>query len=284
LYAASEEDVGNVLFSTADDYRQKLRKIITVKEEPELHHELDTYACFMPSSGVSGQSGRVGIIDSASEYSYDFKVFGKLPVEVALATKYVGINNSTVVKLPANLTGMGIGAETTFPFFFDNTYLTVGLAPSFFTENWNINSSSFRLPQRYFLIFQPNEQWTFICGVGVFPGYEDNVAPIVGFIYKPNDKLAFNIVPKGPEISYDLNDNLTLLIEGDITGDEYEVTKDNLKNVVLEYNDLRLGTGFRYKINKYIKTTFSVGGVFDRSLRYRDDALGKVAIKNGLYT
>jgi hypothetical protein len=274
----------NASLPAIEQYRQTLRKAVVIKEE-YFPNALDSYLRQMPSRGAKAQSGKVGIVEAASEYSYQVKAFGKLPVEFALGAGYIGINNTTAVKLPAHLTSTAFGLETTVPFFnLDKTYFTLGAAALFASDDWNFRSSSFRIPQRYFLIYQPNEQWTFIGGVGVWPDYDEVVWPILGFIYKPNDRLTFNIVPKGPEISYDVNEKLTVFGEGDMSTAEYEVTKDGRKNVVLEYNEVHLGAGLRYKFNRYIKGSVAAGGIFGRSLKYRDDSLGKVAIENGLYS
>ena len=265
------------------EYRQELGRVIAIKED-ELPYELDSYVRYMPSCSVDAKSGKVAVTDSASEFSYDLKVFGELPVELAIGSRYIGINNTTSVKLPAHLTQISFGVETILPFFFDKTYLTLGLAPSFYSDSWNFNSSTFRLPQRYFFIHQFDKKLTFICGVGVFPSFKDVVEPILGFIYKPDGRLTFNITPSKPEITYVFNDKLTLLLEADMSEDEFEVTKDNLKNTVLEYNEMHLGAGVKYQVNKYIQSSISGGYIFNRSIKYRDDDLGKVGIKNGLYT
>jgi hypothetical protein len=265
------------------EYRQELGRVIAIKED-ELPYELDSYLRYMPSSGANCQSGKLAITEGASEFSYDAKLFGELPVELALGTRYIGINNTTAVELPSRLTQISTGVETILPFFFDKTYLTVGVAPSIYSYNWKVSSSSFRIPQRYFLIHQPNDKLTLVCGIQVFPDSEDVVSPILGFIYKPNDKLSFNITPSQPEIAYSFNDRWSVLLQADMSDDEFEVKKDNMKNVVLEYNEMHLGTGVRYQPNKYIQSSLSAGYIFNRSIEYDDDNLGKVSIRDGIYT
>ena len=41
--------------------------------------------------------------------------------------------------------------------------------------------------------------------------------------------------------------------------------------------------GFKYKFNEFLQSTFTVGGVFGRSLKYADH-IGKVNVEGGLYT
>ena len=279
LAQAQEED--SVTFA---DYRQKLGKTITVVEE-YFPQELDSYVRFMPLTGAKSQSGKVGLVASASEYSYQIKAFDKLPIQFGVLSKFIGINNSTAVELPARLTTVGFGLETTLPFFnIDKTYFTIALAPTFLTDNWNFRTESFHLGQRYFMIYQPTEKMTFVLGAEYFPGTKPAVSPIVGLIYKPNDRLAFNLIPDNPEISYELNDKWTVFAQGNYTAEEYKVTQNGVKNVVLNYNEMRAGGGLRYALNKNIKGSLAVGNVFNRSIVYRQKNLGKVAIDNGFYS
>jgi len=261
-------------------YRQTLKEAITERPE-EFKHEVDAYSRFIPSAGAKSQSGSVSIIDNQAEYSVDFKAFGKLPVAIGLGTRYIGVNNTTAVKLPARLTGINFGLETTLPFFnVKNTYFRMGIAPSFYGDRWNMSSRNFRLPSRAFWIYQPNEKFTAIAGVAINIDSAEAFAPIVGIIYKPNDKLLFNLIPTRPYISYQLTEKLSALAEMGFSSDEFYVTQNGRKNTRLDYNEYHGGLGFSYDFNKNISATFLGGMVMGRSLRYSPDSDGKVAIKN----
>ena len=269
---------------SALDYRQKLGKPIVVEEE-FFTQELDSYVRFMPNTGAKCQSGKVGLVTAASEYNYNIKVFDQLPVQFGVISKYIGIHNSTAVNLPAKLTSASFGMETTLPFFnLDKTYFTIGLAPSFFSDNWRFDSSTFSLVQRYFMIYQPNEKLTLIAGVSYEPGFRPSLDPILGFIYRPNDKLTFNITPSNPEIAYDFNDRWAAFAQGDYLTEQYKVKQGDLKNEVLNYDEIRLGAGLRCAVNKNIKASLACGSVFNRSIRYKESNLGKVALENGFYS
>jgi len=272
---------------TSGEFRQKLKQEITVETEEEeaLAQEVDSYVRFVPKCKAKSQSGKVGIAGSAMEYSYDLKLFEKLPLQLGFGTGYIGIENTTNVELPAHLTAVSTGAEVTLPFFGPKrTYLRLGFSPSFYGDDWEFETSSFRLPVRTFLIYQPDDKWTFVGGVAVYPDFEESVFPIAGFIYKPNDRLEFNLVPERPNITYKLNRILSVFTEGSMAYGEYEVDKDNLENVVLIYEDSWLGAGLKFTPNKFIRTYISVGGVFNRTIKYKKEELGKVDIKNGLYS
>lgn len=246
--------------------------------------KLDSYFRYMPSRSVDAMSGKIEIIEADAEYSYELKAFDKLPFKFSLGNKYIGIENTTPVELPGQLVGVTPDIETTLPFFnVNNTHLRLGLSPSFFGDDWNFSTSEFRIPMRSFLIYQPTDQWTFLAGLAIYPEFENEVWPLLGFIYKPNDKFTFNIVPKRPNISYFLNNKITLFAEGGAQFFEFEVTKDNFKNVVLCYRQIHLGVGIKYKVNNFIRSSLAQGMVFNRYLKYRD-GLGKVGIEDGIYT
>lgn len=271
--------------SSRDDYKQRLGKVIVKEETPaeESPNEIDTLYRFMPKRAAKQLSGTVGITESEIEYSHNFKVFGKLPVQFGLGAGYTSINNTTEVYLPAHLTDIAFDIETTFNFFnVKNTYLRVGITPTFKSDNWRVNNSNCRILPRVFAIYQPNDKLTLIGGIAAFPGYENKFAPIVGIIYKYSDKLLFNLTPKRPTINYALTDKLNVFLEGDFSGGEYQVKKDGYKKAILQYNEIHTGAGVQYSVNDFIDVSLSTGYMFNRYLKYRD-SLGKVDIKSGLY-
>ena len=283
---AANEDKNPLLVSEPDKtgnvYRQKLETLIT--EEPGPAQQLEAYFRFLPSSGVSSMPGTVEVIESEAEYSYDFKLFDQLPIQFSTNVQYIDINDTVEVPLPSHLTGVSMGWQATVPFFsLEKTYFRLRLIPSFYSDSWNFRSSNFRLPVHAFAIYQPNDQWTFVGGIAIYPDYDSVYNPIIGFIYKPNDKLTFNIIPIRPVITYSLNKKLDLFTAFDMVDDEYEVTRNGQKNVILRYKEMHMGAGFKYKINQFVTASFSAGEVFSRMFKYRDYN-GKVVVQSGVYT
>jgi len=269
------------------EYRQKLSSDIVAVEqkEEEFKNEVDSYVRFIPGRSLSSQPGKISVIESAAEYNYNFKPFDQLPIQLGVGTGNVNINtdDAVPVSLPTQLAGVTFGAETTVPCFkLDKTYLRFGIMPSFYSDNWNFKANSFNLSSVAMIIYQPNKMLTLIAGFASLPGFEDPILPIVGLIYKPNDKLTFNLIPDRPNISYCLTDRFTVFVEGNTSGGEYKVTKDGLK-ATLSYNELHAGAGMKFKVNKYIDASLSAGRLFNHYLKYRD-SLGKVNIKDSLYS
>lgn len=271
----------------SQEYRQKLSSDVVVieQQEEEFKNELDSYVRFIPGRSLSSQPGKISVIESAAEYSYNFKLFDQLPIQLGVGVGDVNINTNDAVpvSLPTQLTSVVFGAETTVPCFkLDKTYIRFGIMPSFYSDNWNFKANSFNLSSVAMIIYQPNKMLTFVAGIASLPGFEDPILPIAGLIFKPNDKLTFNLIPERPNISYCLTDRLSVFIEGNFAGGEYKVTKDGLK-AALSYNETHAGCGGKFKVNKYIDASLSTGRLFNHYLKYRD-SLGKINIKNSLYS
>lgn len=247
--------------------------------------KVDSFYRFFPSRKVSAMSGGIEVREAGAEYCYEFKAYEKLPLKLSLENKYIGIENTTVLSLPSRLVSLAIDSEAALPLFgLKNYYLRIGVSPSFFGDSYNFSSSDFRLLSRLIFIYQPQDKWTYVMGAAFFPDNEFGVFPILGLIYKPNDRITFELTPKRPNISYLLNEKTTLFLEGGgVFNSEYEVDKDDLRNVVLRYKESHLGARVEYMVNKYIKTSLAAGSSFNRQLKYRD-SLGKVNIKGGFYS
>jgi len=268
---------------TAQTFRQDVQQDVAIRGQ-DYPFNMQSYVRFMPKVEVNTQDGSVAITDAAAEWSYEHKFFGRLPVEFSMEQSYININNSTVVKIPSRLTGIGFGLDVTLPLLMlEKMYFRIGVTPSFYTDNWSLYENSLRLPQRYFAIWQPNDKFTAILGMAVYPRFRDVFLPIAGIIYKPNDKWLFNLVPSRPTINYTLNDKIAFFGEYSMSGGEYVVTKDGNKGTPLNYDEQHAGVGLEYTLNKYVQGSLAVGGAFARKLQYRE-SYGKVDIKNGFYT
>ena len=267
----------------AQSFRQDVEETVAIQGD-KYPFNMESYVRLMPKTKVNAQDGSVGIVNSSAEWSYAQKIFNRIPVEFSLEQNYINVNNSTAVKIPSRLTGIGFGVDVTLPLLMlKNMYFRIGVTPSFYTDNWSLYENSLRLPQRYFAIYQPNDKFTAILGMAVYPRFRYVFLPIAGIIYKPNDKWLFNLVPSRPTINYVLNDKITFFGEYNMSGGEYVVTKDNIKGTVLEYNEQHAGVGLEYTLNKHIQGSLAVGGAFGRNLRYRE-SYGKLDIENGFYS
>jgi hypothetical protein len=242
----------------------------TAEENPIF--ESESYVKYIPSRKEENGSGKISIVEASSEQSLELKTFKDLPVDLTINTKYIGMDEATDLHFPGYLTTAGVDIETTVPLFdIDKTFLRLGANPSFYSDTWDFSAASFRLPLRTILIYQPNTTLTFLSGLAFYPDFENKFYPIVGFIYKPNDRLTFNITSEDPSITYALNKKTDLFVEASAYLDEeFNTTRDHVKNAILEYREISYGGGISHKLNSRVTASFSVGEAINRVIKYKN--------------
>ena len=236
-------------------------------------------------SDVEATSNQIEINESQLEFRREIKA-GELPLTFGFVAKHIDINEDLAVELPSHLEGDSLILGTKFPMPFsssDRYFVGVDIFPSMYTDDGEFKSGAFRIPFRVYGIYKESADFIVIAGVSIRPDYDTTALPILGIIYRPNDRLMFNLASDDPYISYKLNEQLTALWEIGFVTDEYEVTRDGQGGVVLKYSELSTGVGLRYDVTSNLQTSLAVGGVFSRRIEYRDD-VGKVVADGGLYT
>ena len=229
--------------------------------------EAHSYFRYLPSRDRDQAPGEAGLIESGSQFRYNFKVGDKLPVEISVGQDFVGIDEKNIsVRLPAHLTQISAGLYTYLPTPYEKWFLGLGVSPSFNSDNWDGSSESFRISGRTFLVYRPSDELTLVMGVAFYPGYDNNIWPALGMIYKPNDKLSFNLTPRRPNITYRINERFAAFLTGGFNSNEYQVSRGN-GSAVFKFSEDRVGSGVEFDINKNIQSFVTVGGAFGRFLQ-----------------
>lgn len=252
-------------------------------EEPSLEVSVQSRAIF--ESDVEAQTDGIAVNETELEVMDKLKAFGELPIELSFKYGHTDINNDTPTFLPSHLEALNFGLGTKFPAFFindDHYFMGVDIYPTLNTDDAAWASSAFRVPFRAYLIYKKSDDFILVGGIKIRPDYDSVVLPVLGLIYKPNDRLSFNLASDHPNIAYKLDDKTTLLWEFNYALEEYEVTRNGQKGVVLKYRDFSTGAGLEHAFTPHIKAAVNVGGVFSRRIEYRDD-VGKVEPDAGLY-
>ncbi|MBI5150006.1 MAG: RNA methyltransferase [Candidatus Omnitrophica bacterium] len=240
---------------------------------------------YAASSDIEATNSSIEVTTSQLNVVYQLKAFGELPVDLSLDVGHTDINEDDPLDLPSHLESRRFGLSTKFPAPFisdDRFFMGLDVFPTLNTDAWDWRSGAFRAPLRGYLIFKENDDFILVGGVSVRPDYEDKILPVIGLIYKPNDRWSFNFASDDPNISYKLNDATLLRWEINYVREEYEVTRGAQEGVVLQYREVSSGFGIEHKFTESFNGLVSVGGVFDRQFKYRDGE-GKAAPESGGY-
>ncbi|MCX7662033.1 MAG: DUF6268 family outer membrane beta-barrel protein, partial [Candidatus Omnitrophica bacterium] len=218
-----------------------------------------------------------------NRYSYETKLKDKLPIKISIDNMYIAIDKDNLknLDLPNKLVSLGLDSELTLPTLSKDIYLRLGLNPSFYADSYDFSPSDFRIPLRAYFIHLLSQKLKLIYGFAVYPDFDKEVFPIGGVIYEPNSKISFELIPSRPNITYNLTQNLSLLLEAGLSNYEFEVERQKREGVVLSYREMRLAGGIKFKLNKW-ENFLSVGDIFRRRFEYRDSQ-EKLKIKDTFY-
>ena len=255
-------------------------------EEGKASNDIKLKNKFMPGVDIDATNSNIKMIESAFDYSHEFKIGGQLPLTLSFNYTNTGIDQNLPIDLPSHLIRRGFGVGTKFPVPFveknDRFFVGFDIFPTFVSDNKSIESKAFRIPFRAYFIDKQSEEFLWVLGAKIRPEYDSMVLPIIGFNYTPNDRLTFHLASDDPNISYKLTDTARLRWEFGLENEEYEVTRDNQVNVVLRNQYYSTGLGLQYDYYENVQVDLSVGGVFGRHLEYADDS-GKVIPDSGMY-
>lgn len=254
-------------------------------KEPETKAILESR--YIQESDIEQQAGQLAIAETKFSFDHEFNLDNGMPVSISFRNRHTDIDGDVPsVYLPSTLEGRSLGLGVKFPVPFtqsENYFIGLDVFPSMFTDGWGRNTSSaFRIPGRAYLIYRRDENLIVFAGVSVRPEFDTKVLPIIGFIYKPNDRLEFNFASENPHITYRFSEKTKLLAELDMVNDEYELTRDANKGRVLLYREFSSGIGVEHQFTSSVMGMVSTGCVFSRSIKY-EDGNGKVEPEAGMY-
>lgn len=236
-------------------------------------------------SDIDATGSELGMSDTNFSYGLEFELDNGLPIEMGLNVGHIDIDENDPEELPSHLEYRSFVLGTKFPAFFmndDRYFMGINIIPTFNTDGYSWESSAFRLPVTTYMIFKESEDLIIILGVLIRTDFEGATVPFLGFIYNPTDYISFNFTSQNPTISFKVNEKTTVFCELEFNFQEFEVTRNAQKNVVLSYNDFSAGIGAEHKFSESWKAKASVGGVFARRFEF-EDSLGKVTPGPGLY-
>lgn len=254
-------------------------------KEPESKVLLESR--YIVESDIEQQAGQLAIAESKFSFEHEFKLENGMPISISFRNRHTDIDGDVpAVYLPSTLEARSLGLGVKFPAPFtqsENYFIGLDVSPSMNTDGWNRSASSaFRIPGRAYLIYRRDENLMLIAALSIRPDFDTQIFPIIGFIYKPNDRLAFNFASDNPNVTYRVSDKTKLFAELDMVNDEYELTRSPNKGRVLIYRQYSSGFGIEHQFAPAVTGMLSTGYVFSRSIKY-EDGIGKIEPEAAMY-
>jgi Domain of unknown function (DUF6268) len=155
-------------------------------------------------------------------------------------------------------------------------FLRVDALPGFYGGSDRFSARQFNVPLEIGGSYVYSDRLYFIAGAEVNYELDFPVFPALGFLWRVNDKLTIDAIAPKPVIEYKLTDWLTLHVGAEFSENTYRVDTDfgrirgvrKLDGAIVQFNEIRIGTGATWKINKAFSLDLEAGAVPYRRFDY----------------
>jgi hypothetical protein len=199
----------------------------------------------------------------------DAPLFDKYYLQLGLDSERFAFSRSNGL-FPYSLTSLA--AEVAVSYWDgDDFFPLLKVQPGFYYTRDYITKNAFDVPIRLALGFKAQKDVHLVLGFSADRFQQIPVFPIAGFNWKINDKLNLRAVFPEPRFSYNPNDSVEFFLAGQYGGGTYRngPTNDSRTNgALLEYTEIRTGTGLNYTVNKVVSIEATAGWSFQREFNY----------------
>jgi hypothetical protein len=157
--------------------------------------------------------------------------------------------------------------------------LDLAITPGVFSDFNQSSSKSFRLTGHGAAAWTYNPTIKFVLGAAYLDLPENNVIPIGGLIWTPNEETKFNLIFPNPKISRQVHflDNCAkdvetwVYIAGEFANDAWAIAHSDGSNDLVVIRDNRVILGLERKAHGGLTANVEVGYVFGRRIRFNSD-------------
>jgi Domain of unknown function (DUF6268) len=199
----------------------------------------------------------------------DFRLFDKYYLQLGLDSERFAFSRSNSL-FPYAMTS--VAAEIAVSYWDgDDFFPLLKIEPGFYYTRDFTTENSFDIPIRVAFGFKVQKEVHLVLGFSAGLFQEIPVFPIAGFNWQINDKLNLRAVFPEPRLSYTPNDSVEFFLIGQYSGGDYRngTTNDpRTRRALLEYTDIRTGTGISYTVKKGLSIEATAGWTFQREFNY----------------
>ncbi|MBL9169062.1 MAG: hypothetical protein JNN07_15080 [Verrucomicrobiales bacterium] len=171
-----------------------------------------------------------------------------------------------------------VGAEWKFR---EGWFTRLEVEPGVYTDGEDFSSDDLNAPVALRLGYSPHERLTWVVAVRVDPRSDIPVIGGPGIRWKFHPDWTLNLLLPRPRIEYAISESVTLFAGGEITGGTWRVAEDfgtrrsdtRFDNDVLDYREIRVGVGARWKVAPGWRLTADAGWAVDRRFTFDRERL-----------
>lgn len=150
--------------------------------------------------------------------------------------------------------------------------------PGFYSDFRDISWDDFNAPFAFRVSYQSSPSLLWVVGLSVDLRSDLPVVGGLGVRWNFAEQWTLNLIMPRPRIEYAATENLTLFAGGELKSGAYRVADDfgravgmpDLDNQVVDYRELRVGAGARYRFCPHFSAVLEGGWLIDRRFEYDD--------------
>ena len=156
--------------------------------------------------------------------------------------------------------------------------MNLDVDPGIYSDFEDIGIEDFNAPATARLIWAQTERLYWALAVVANPKSEFPIVGGIGAIWRPDDHWTVSVVLPRPQISYRVNDTISVFAGGEFKGGGYRVSESfgtrvgrpNLNNQDIFYREARAGAGIKWNVTEKVSARLEAGWVIDRRFTFPD--------------
>jgi len=248
--------------------------------ETDVGYDLNAEYSYAGRAHIDFGNGHQG---SLSEYYTDLKQTGTLRMFMAFLI-YEGLEwqrqvygTSGDVLVPHELDTLNAFLATDFRWS-SHDQVRLQFEPGLYTDMHDVDMHDFNMPIALAYTRIPSKKLQWAIGLSINTWRGSRFLPGGGFRYYLTPRWKLNGMLPTPQIEYKANDYLHVWVGADFRGNTYRVSRrfgaehndPRLNDALVDYQEMRFGSGFSWNIRPLIELNGQAGYLFNRSFDYHD--------------
>lgn len=258
------------------------KELMAVAEPAGLHPwNASVDLTWLPDSNIRDTGGRIGIEEVEAKFGRNFQFTPSLSLSAGIAYSLRNIDASAGARLPEALHRFSANLGGNYRIDKD-IFLTLLVAPSLNGDFREIGTDDIRTRVGLMGRYNASAKLTLLAGIVYQQGYKSiPVIPIVGAIYRPDEKWTISLAAPRPGVAYSPNRTSSYYLGGEFAATEYQLHDPSLGAKIISYRDFRALAGAEYVLFSAVKVNFAGGYAFARRFVFHDGSRSDVDIDDG---
>jgi hypothetical protein len=225
---------------------------------------------WLPNSNSPDAGGKVGMSELKLKLGRGYRITSRLDLTPEFSYSLLHLDAPGAARLPESLHTVSLGLRGDYRLS-PKLSLSVLAAPGLSGDFLRIGGADIRARFGFSGRYNSSEKWTLLAGLIYQQGYRSlPVFPIIGAIYRPDDRWIFSLAAPRPGVTYLAGNGSRLYAGGEMFGGEFQLHEPALGARVIRYRDFRIVGGAQFPLGASFKADFSAGYAFSRRFVFYD--------------